>query len=241
MRKFLPFAAVLVVLAGSQGDRTVAAPVPKTPPPPAIDGKYTLLATSGTTTVAGFGKGPGKGAIDPNDPDGATGKASPWGTAASRLPVRSETIITRNEITIEPRTPTAAPIMMEYTIDPTKTPITIDVETITTKGKKTKSLGVVEVNGNRLTIALAKEGAERPKTVDEAEGVTVYYFLKAPPPPKTEFRIVVLTAGKEAEAEKELNKLAEMGFELVSTTAPIANTERASPTAIHFVLKRTVK
>ena len=50
----------------------------------------------------------------------------------------------------------------------------------------------------------------------------MYYFQKAPPPPKVEFRIVALTAGKEADAEKELNKLANEGYELVTTTSPIA-------------------
>ena len=239
MRKLIPFAAVLVAVAvTSRADESAAAPVPKAPVPASIDGKYTLVATSGTTTV-GFGKGPGKGAIDPADPDGPGTKGNPWGT--TRPAVRSETVITRNEITIESRLSTAVPVHMEYKLDPTKTPIAIDVETISAKGKKTKSLGVVEVSGNRLTIALAKEGAERPKTVDEGEGITVYYFQKAPPAPKTEFRIVVLTAGKEEAAEKELNRLAEMGFELVSTTAPIANNEKAAPTSIHFVLKRTVK
>ena len=34
-------------------------------------------------------------------------------------------------------------------------PMTIDVETTSIKGKKTKSLGIVEVNGNRVTMALA--------------------------------------------------------------------------------------
>ena len=71
--------------------------------------------------------------------------------------------------------------------------------------------------------------------------MTVYYFQKAPPPPKTEFRIVAMTVGKEEEAEKELNKLAAAGYELVTTTTPAAVNDKASPTTVHFVLKRTVK
>ena len=109
------------------------------------------------------------------------------------------------------------------------------------RGKKTKSLGIVEINGNRLTIALAKDGLERPKTTDEAEGVTVYYFQKAPPPPRAEFRIVAMTVGKEEAAEKELNKLSQEGFELVNTTNPAAADGKSSPTTVHFILKRTVK
>jgi hypothetical protein len=130
---------------------------------------------------------------------------------------------------------------MEYTFDPTKSPMTIDVEIVPVRGKKTKGLGVVEISGNRLTIALAKEGSARPKTTEEVEGVTVYYFLKVPPPPRAEFRIVAMTAGKEDEAEKELNKLTQEGYELVTTTSPIAPNPRASVTTVHFVLKRTVK
>jgi len=38
----------------------------------------------------------------------------------------------------------------------------------------------------------------------------------------SEFRIVAMTVGKEADAEKELNKLAQDGFELVNTTNPAA-------------------
>jgi len=224
MRKFLPLVAVLVTFVGLRAD---AAPVPKTPVPPSIDGKYTLLATYGTTTAPkGFAK------ADPTDPAGPS-----FGTRNTR----TEATITKNEITIEPRTVSANPTFMEYTMDTTKSPITIDVETITVRGKKTKSFGIVEVNGNRVTIALAKEGTERPKTTDEAEGVTVYYFLKAPPPPKAEFRIVAMTVGKEEEAEKELNKLAAQGYELVNTTHPAATDPKGAPTTVHFILRRTVK
>ena len=71
--------------------------------------------------------------------------------------------------------------------------------------------------------------------------MTVYYFQKAPPPPKVEYKVVALTAGKEADIEKELNKLAGEGYELVNTTNPIATDAKAAPTIIHFVLKRTSK
>src|SRR5262249_2058535 len=134
----------------------------------------------------------------------------------------------------------AAPTVMEYTLDATKSPMTIDAEVVSVRGKKTKLLGLAEVNGNRLIIALAREGLERPKTTDEADGVTVYYFLKSLPP-KVEFKIIAMTVGKEADAEKELNKLASEGYELVSTTNPAAADPKASPTTVHFVLKRTTK
>ena len=130
---------------------------------------------------------------------------------------------------------------MEYTLDATKSPMTIDVETTSLRGKKSKALGLVEVVGNRLIIAVAKEGDERPKTTEEGENITVYYFQKAPPPPKVEFRVIAMTAGKEADAEKELNKLAGEGYELVSTTNPLAADGKSAPTTIHFVLKRTTK
>src|SRR5262249_5167069 len=106
---------------------------------------------------------------------------------------------------------------------------------------KTKALGIVEISGNRVTIALAREGSDRPKTLDDAEATTIYVFQKAPPPPKVEFRIVAMTAGKEADAEKELNKLAGEGYELDSTPNPLAADGKSAPTTIHFVLKRTTK
>lgn len=231
MRQLVPVVAVLVALVGLHADGK--APAPKTPPLPSIDGKYTLLATYNGALpdrpAKGFAPaGPGAGAADP------------WGTGA-RTALRGETVITRNEITIEGRTTTALPTTMEYTLDGTKTPMTIDVENVPIRGKRTRQLGVVEVSGNRLVVALAKEGAERPKSTDEAEGVTVYYFQKAPPPPKHEFRIVAMSVGKEADAEKELNKLAAEGFELVSTSGPLAPNPQASATTVHFVLKRVSK
>lgn len=229
MRQLIPVAAVLVVLAvgPNAGGK---APVPKTPPPPTIDGKYTLLATYNGAVAE---RAPGAKGFAPADRG-----ENPF---ATRTTLRGETVITRNEITIEARTPTALPTTMEYTLDGTKTPMTIDVENVPIRGKRTRQLGVVEMSGNRMVIALAKEGSERPKSTEEAEGVTVYYFQKAPPPPKTEFRIVAMTVGKEADAEKELNKLAAEGFELVSSGAPLAPGPQASATTIHFVLKRVSK
>lgn len=226
MRTFVPLAVVLFALAG--GPAGGKAPVPKEKPQPTIDGKYTLLATSGATLARGKG---GAAAADPD--------ANPWGTTSRTT--RTDATITRNEITIEPRSPLTAPMTMEYTLDPTKSPMTIDADVISVKGKRSKQLGVVEVSGKRLTIALAREGAERPKTVDEAEGVTVYYFQKAPPPPKTEYRIVAMTIGKEADTEKELNRLSNEGFELVTTTQPTAPDAKASATTVHFILQRVTR
>ncbi|AMV28921.1 hypothetical protein VT84_31295 [Gemmata sp. SH-PL17] len=235
MRKLLPLAAVLIALTSTRADEKISAPVPKTPPPPSIEGKYTLVATyNGAVAVrekGGFGGGPGGGV-----------GAEVGGFAPSRTTiVRGETVISRTEIVIESRTVTGIPTTMEYTLDPTKSPITIDVEIVPVRGKKTRGLGVVEITNNRVVIALAKEGADRPKSVEEAEGVTVYYFQKAPPAPRTEFRIVALTVGKEEEAEKELNRLAKEGYELVSTTNPTAPDAKASVTTVHFILKRIVK
>lgn len=232
MRRFLPLVAVLVAVVVTQADGPVRAraPVPKAPVPAAIDGKYTLLATSSGGVVAGGFPG-GKAKLDPADGGG-------WATTRT---ARVETVITKNEITIESRTPTGTPTLMEYTIDATKTPMTIDVEIINVRGKKSKALGIVEVTGNRMTMALAKEGGERPKTTDEGEGVTVYYFQKAPAPPRFEYRIVAMRVGGEEEAEKELNRLTKEGYELVNTTSPIANNDKASVTTVHFILKRVVK
>jgi uncharacterized protein (TIGR03067 family) len=224
MRTFFALAAFLVALAGP----LLAAPVPKDKPPPAIDGKYTLIATYGGTTAKGK-----FAAADPGDGFGPG--------FSSRMPARSEVTITKNEITIEPRTVSANAVTMDYTLDTTKTPIAIDVETTSVRGKKTKAPGIVDITGNRVTIALAREGGERPKTLDDAEATTIYVFQKAPPPPKVEFRIIAMTAGKEVEAEKELNKLASEGYELVSTTNPLAADGKSAPTTVHFVLKRTTK
>jgi uncharacterized protein (TIGR03067 family) len=233
MRTLAPLVAVLVAFAVSQSGEMIAAPVPKDKPPPSIDGKYTLLSVANSTTAVGPG-----------------GKASRSGSIALVGPAT----ITKNEISFEGRSspsgfsPAAAAAIaagnhttMEYTLDPTKSPMTIDVDIVNVRGKKSKSLGLVEINGKHLIIALAKEGDERPKTTDEAEGVTVYYFKKEPPPPRTEFRIVTLTIGKEEAVEKELNRLAQDGYELASTTQPTAPDAKSSPTTVHLILKRTVK
>ena len=240
MRKFLPLAAVLLALAGSWAAEALAAPVPKDTPPPSIDGKYNLVSVASAPADRG-GKGGGKGGFAP-----ATRTTSPA--------LIGPATITRKEIVLEGRLASSAsaaqaaflasaagPTTMEYALDPTKTPMTIDIFTSNLRGKKTQALGVAEVVENRLVIAVAQDGGERPKTTDEADGVTVYYFQKAPPPPKTEFRIVAMTVGKEEEAEKELNKLAAARYELVTTTTPAAVNDKASPTTVHFVLKRTVK
>jgi uncharacterized protein (TIGR03067 family) len=170
------------------------------------------------------------------------------GSCGNLLAAPVPAIITKNEITIEGRnviSPLAAgmnlPLTMEYTIDTTKSPMTIDVNILDVRGKKTKALGLAEVNGDRLIISIAKEGDERPKNTEEGGNVTVYYFRKAPPPPRVEYRIISMTVGKEATAEKELNKLAQEGFELVNTTNPAATSDKAAPTTVHFILKRTVK
>ncbi len=233
MRKLLPLAAVLIALTSTRADEKISAPVPKAPPPPSIEGKYTLVATYNGAAAA-TARDRERGGFPGATVDGLS--SNPFAPA-----IRGATSISRNEIVIESRTATGTPITMEYTLDPTKSPITIDVEIVPVRGKKTRGLGVVEITNNRVVIALAKEGADRPKSVEEAEGVTVYYFQKAPPPPRTEFRIVALTVGKEEEAEKELNRLAKEGYELVSTTNPTAPDAKASVTTVHFILKRIVK
>lgn len=169
-------------------------------------------------------------------------------TMGSISSLSGPTTITKNEITFEGNSRIISPFMglngptiMEYTIDGSKTPAAIDVSVSNLRGKKSKLPGVVEVVGDRLIIALAKEGDERPKSTEEAEGVTVYYFQKTPSPPRSEFRIVAMKVGEEKEAEKELNKLSQEGFELVSTTQPTAADGKSSVTTIHFVLKRTAK
>ena len=131
MRTLIPVAVVLFALGGSHAGGK--APVPKTPVPPSIDGKYTLVATYGGLPTA-----KGKGAFDPADAPGGVAPAggdrgNPWGTRVST--VRAETVITKNEITMEARTPTGTTTTMGYTIDPTKMPMTIDVETVPFRGK----------------------------------------------------------------------------------------------------------
>jgi hypothetical protein len=236
-------ASLIVILAafvGSPAGGQIVAPVPKEKPVLSIEGKYTLLSVS--YPVNGLAPGLGGGGLGGGGGGFAVG---PRGLAPAYLV--GPAFITKNEITLEgnnrvsPLAGLTGPTTMEYTVDLTKTPMTIDVDTISLRGKKSKSLGLVEMNGNRLIIAIAKEGDERPKTTDEADGVTVYYFQKAPPPPRTEYRIVTLTIGKEEAVEKELNKLAEDGFELVSTTQPTAADPKSSVTTVHLVLKRTVK
>jgi hypothetical protein len=239
----LPMLAVVVfALAGGQANQKIAAPAPKDAPAQSIEGKYTLLSVSYPTDRAG----PGGFAV-PGGPGGGGGIGPGGGVRVSvnAAMLTGPATITKNEITLEgnDRVRSIAvaangPTTMEYTLDATKSPAFIDVDVISLRGKKTKSLGLAEVHGNRLIIALAKEGDERPKTTEEADGVTVYYFQKAP---RTEYRIIAMTVGKEEAMEKELNKLAQEGFELVSTTQAAAADAKSSVTTVHFILKRTVK
>jgi hypothetical protein len=243
MRTLLSLSVVLVALAGSCG-QLLAAPVPADKPAPSLEGKYTLLSVSTPEDRPGPGGG---GPVAGGFPGGGGVMRVRPGLAATYMV--GPAAITKNRITIEGRgnviSPLAAglhlPLTMEYTIDTTKTPMTIDINNVSLRGKKTKALGLVEVNEDRVILAVAKEGDERPKNMDEAGDVTVYYFQKAPPPPKVEFKIVAMTVGKEADAEKELNKLASQGFELVNTTNPAASDGKSSPTTVHFILRRTVK
>jgi uncharacterized protein (TIGR03067 family) len=242
MRTFCSLAVVLVVFSGS---RAAAAPVPKDAPLPTIDGSYSLLSLSTpedrmvANGMGAFG-GPGGGF-------GGGGPVFIGGRRTNSVYMTGPATIGKTEITLEGsgvRTGligVGGPVTMEYTLDATKTPMTIDIQNVSLRGKKTKSLGLVEVSGNRLILAVAKEGDERPKSTEEADGVTLYYFQKSPPPPRTEFRIVAMTVGKEAETEKELNKLSQEGFDIVSTTTPTAPDAKSSVTTVHFVLKRTVK
>jgi hypothetical protein len=236
MRTLPVLAIVLVAFAGSRANEKISAPVPKeTEAKVAIEGKYNLLSVSLSS--------------DRNGPAGLIGPGGGGLGGGGRLSVNSAILngpatITKTEIILEgnnrvsPLAAAGGPTTMEYTIDATKSPASIDVEILSLRGKKTKSLGLVEVHGNRLILALAKEGDERPKSTDEAEGVTVYYFQKAP---RTEYRIVAMTVGKEEAMEKELNKLSQEGYELVSTTQPSAADAKSSVTTVHFILKRTVK
>lgn len=228
---------VAIALVGSPA--AGKAPVPKDAPAPTIDGRYTLLSMSTPDDRGAGGGGVGFG-----------GAGGPGGirirTSTASLYMVGPATITKTTITLEGRgviSPLAGangPTVMEYALDATKSPMHIDVNIVNLRGKKTKALGLAEVVGERLIISLAAPGEDRPKSTEEDGNVTVYYLQKAPPPPKTEFRIVAMTVGKEAEAEKELNKLAGEGFELMSTTAA-APDAKSSPTTVHFVLKRVVK
>lgn len=242
MRTLPILAVLLVAFAGSRANETLTAPVPKDNDAKiAIEGKYNLLSVTSITDRGGPG-GFG-GAIGPGGGGGLPGGAGGRMMASSPMMV-GPAIITKNEITLEgsgrisPLAGVVGSTTMEYTLDTSKSPAAIDVDVINLRGKKSKSLGLVEAHGNRLIIALAKEGDERPKTTEDADGVTVYIFQKAP---HTEYRIVAMTVGKEEAMEKELNKLALDGFELVSTTQPAAVDAKSSVTTVHFILKRTVK
>lgn len=236
MRRFVTLAALALVLVGP---RSGAAPVPKETPQASIDGKYTLVSVS-LPEDRQMAANPG------GFPAGGPGGAIRIRTSAAATYMAGPATITKNTITLEGRGIAnpftgAGPTTMEYALNATKTPMTIDITSVNLRGAKGKpQLGLVEVVGDRLVVAVAAAGEDRPKNTEENDNVTVYYFQKAPPPPKTEFRIVAMAVGKEAEAEKELNKLAGEGFELVSTTAA-APDAKSAPTTVHFVLKRIVK
>jgi uncharacterized protein (TIGR03067 family) len=229
--------AVAFLPAASRADEPVRAPVPKAPEVPSIDGSYTVNYTY-TVTLGGRGFG--------GVPGGAPVPVTRVATQTSAATIAKNQIVLGGRRGFDSNfdgwgmqsLPANTPQMMTYVIDPTKTPMAIDVISIDSRNKKTKQQGIIEVEGDRITIALARPDAERPKTTEENEEVTFYYFKKNPPPPRVEFRIVAMTVGKEAEAEKELSKLVNEGFELVSTTNPAAADPKASPTTVHFILKR---
>jgi len=200
----------------------VAAPAPNTPPPPSLEGKYTLL-----TSITNTGRrGPGGGGF---------GGDLPGGGFSGPSTVRRETTITKDTILIDGRTAT-----WEYKFDHTTKPMSIDITITPLRGKKSKVLGIVEIAGDKLSIAYAADGNERPKDFEDAEGVSQFIFQKAPPPPRAEYRIVVLRVGHEAEAEKAINALAKEGYEVAFTTAP-AKGGPADDGVSHLILKRLVK
>lgn len=212
--------SLIALLLGIVPVAAAAAPVPNVPPAPSIEGKYTVL-TSGTNRPT---KGGGGFAADPL----AGGFSGPAST------LRRETIITKDSITIDGRTAT-----WEYKLDPTTKPMSIDLTITPLRGKKTKHLGIVEQTGDKLSLAYAPEGAERPKDFEDTENTAQFIFQKAPPPPRAEYRIVVLTVGQEAEAEKTINALSKEGYEVAFTTNPAA--VAGQNPVIHLVLKRMVK
>lgn len=214
----------LAVLTAGNVPAPAAAPVPAPARPPAVEGKYTLAASAVVRAVPGGFGGGGRG--------GGPAAAAPLRTARLLPPNRQEATVTRDTITIAGTDTT-----WEYRIDPSAKPMAIDLTIVPLIGKKVKVAGIIEATGDRLVIAHAEEGAERPKSFDPADGVSVYVFQKAPPPPRTEYRIVVLRVGKEAEAEAAINRLARDGFEVAHTTTPTSPPE----SVIHFVLKRTVR
>lgn len=225
MRKVATLVLGAVALAAvSPRAAETAAPVPPAPPGPSIEGKYTiLLSTVGAVNRPGGFGGPGRG-------PGIDRVSS----------ARRETTITRHTIGIEGST-----AGWEYRLDPTAKPMAIDITITPIRGKKSTHRGIFEIKDERLTIAFTTEGEERPKDFEDAEGVRVYVFQKLPPPPRAEYRIVVLRVGKEAEAEKALNQLAKDGFEVAFTTnpatKPTATGGAPNDPVIHFVLKRMVK
>jgi len=247
MRKLLPLAAVLFAIVGSHAVETIAAPVPKDTPPPSIDGKYNLVSVSNTPIdrVGKAGKaaaGFGTTRVTPATPD-RPGHYHQERDRARRSPLPRQAVqaCRPRKPRLSPRSVRTGRRRWNTPFDPAK--MTIDIETENARGKKTKSLGVVEITGNRLIIAVAQPGGRNRPPDDRRgrgrDGGTT--SRRRRPRPRVEFRIVAMRVGDEAEAEKELNKLAAAGYELVTTTTPAAVNDKASPTTVHFVLKRTMK
>jgi uncharacterized protein (TIGR03067 family) len=241
MRTFLACTAVLLVAVGVRAGVKPAAPAPKPSEAPKIDGSYTVNYTS-VVSVGGF--------VGPGGPGGGRIMNNQIALRSSSATISKNQIMIGNwyanadDGSLPPRLRlqlAGAPQAMTYVIDPTTTPMSIDVTMVDLRNKKTKSLGIIDVADDRITIAVGKPGADRPKTLDENEEVTVFYFKKAPPPARDEYRIVAMTVGKEADAEKELNRLAAEGFQVVNTTNPSAADSKSSVTTVHFLLTRTAK
>jgi uncharacterized protein (TIGR03067 family) len=216
--------ATLLLGLGVVPVATTAAPVPNVPPVPTLEGKYTVLG-QGRTVVGkrGFGGPAGLAADDER------------GFVASASALRRDVTITRDTISMESRT--GATTTWEYRLDASTKPMSIDLVIVPLIGKKSKAHGIVELAGERVKVAYTPEGSERPKDFDDTENAVVYVFQKVPPPPRTEYKIVTLKAGKEDEAEKRLNELARDGFEISHSTTPGRG---GDDQVIHLILKRTV-
>jgi uncharacterized protein (TIGR03067 family) len=66
-----------------------------------------------------------------------------------------------------------------YKLDATKNPPTIDLAVTEGKDKGKTQLGLVKMEGEKMTIALGGAGKERPKTLEAGEGVEITYLKRS--------------------------------------------------------------